>query len=181
MDSRRLLEYWLDELNDSESSRLEEHLFECSHCTAELKTLVALGSAIREAHNGGHLAAVVPAAFVHKLKDAGMSVREYRLDPQASVYCTIAPQDDFVVGHLRAPLEGVTRLDAVLEELDSGSTQRLTDIPFNAAEGEVVMVPAASALRPVDKKTLRVHIVSIEPAGERTIGTYTFNHHATRA
>lgn len=176
VDPRRWIEYWLDELDEGESTRLEEHLFDCAVCTAALERLVGLGSSIRDLYNGGHIATIVPAAFVQMLKNAGMSVREYRLAPQSNVYCSVSPRDDFVVGHLEAPLAGVTRLDAILEHVDSNSVRRLSDIPFNAADGEVVLLPAMSELRPIEKQTLRVHVIAVDASGERTLGTYTFNH-----
>lgn len=175
-DPRRWLEYWLNELGEAQSAALEEHLFECPSCTAVLERLATLGDSIRRLYKVGAIATVVPTAFVRRMKDAGLSVREYHLCPQDSVNCTVTPQDDFVAGRLEAPLAGVTRLDAILEAVDASSVQRLTDIPFNAADGEVTLLPAMREIRPLEKQTLRVHVIAVDAAGERTLGTYTFNH-----
>jgi len=180
IDVRRWLGYWLDEIDAAESSRLEAHMFECAACAHALERLVALGSSIRELHKRGQLATIVPAAFVDTLKNAGLSVREYRLRPEDSVLCTVTPRDDFVVGHLEAPLEGVTRLDAIIEQLEDGSVVRLEDIPFNRREREIVLVPSIHELRPVETLTMRVQVVALDDGGERVLGTYTFNHRATR-
>lgn len=179
-DPRRWLEYWLNELGEVPSAALEEHLFECASCTAVLERLAALGHSIRRLYKDGAIATVVPTAFVRRMKDAGMSVREYHLAPQDSVNCTVTAQDDFVAGHLAAPLAGVTRLDAVLERVDVNWVQRLTDVPFNAADGEVTLLPAMREIRPLEKQTLRVHVIAVDAAGERTLGTYTFNHRRSR-
>ena len=160
----------------TQSASLEEHLFECAACTAALERLAALGDSIRSLHNDGHVATFVPTAFVRTMKDAGMSVREYRLAPHGSVYCTVTPQDDFVVGHLEAPLAGVTRVDAIIEEVDRSSSQRLTDIPFNPADGEIVLLPSIRELRPLEKLTLQVQLIAVGVSDERTLGVYTFNH-----
>jgi hypothetical protein len=177
IDYRCWIGYWLNELDAAESTSLEEHLFECATCTATLGWLAALGDSIRGLHKDGYIASTIPAAFVQKMKDAGMSVREYHLAPHSSVYCTVTPQDDFVVGHLEAPLAGVTRLDAILEDVDVNSVQRLTDIPFNAADGEIVMLPSMREVRPLETQTLRVQVIAVdEIKGERTLGVYTFNH-----
>jgi hypothetical protein len=176
VDERRLVEYWLTELGDAQSDTLEEHLFECAACNAFLERLAALGDSIRDLHNAGHIAMVVPPEFVRKIKDAGMTVREYRLAPQGSVHCTIAPEDDFVAGHLETPLAGVSRLDVILEDVDMNASRRLADIPFNAAHGEVVLLPSTRELRPIEKHTLRVHVIAVDPGGERPLGVYTFNH-----
>lgn len=180
IDSRRWIEYWLNELDEAESSPLEAHLFECAICTATLERFAALADSIRSLHRDGCIASIVPAAFVRKMKDAGLLVREYRLAPHGSVYCTVTPRDDFVVGHLEAPLAGVTRLDAILEDMEANSVQRLMDIPFNAAEGGIVLLPAMHEIRPLETQTLRVQIIAVDDVtGERTLGVYTFNHRAT--
>lgn len=62
---------------------------------------------------------VPSSALLNKLKSAGLQIREYHLQPGGSVNCTIAPEDDLVVSHLRAPLAGVQRLDLVLEDVDA--------------------------------------------------------------
>ena len=176
IDARRWIGYWLNELNDSQSASLEEHLFECAACTTALARLAALGDSIRSLHNDGHVATFVPTAFVRRMKDAGMSVREYQLAPHSSVECSVTPQDDFVVGRLEAPLEGVTRVDAILETVDLSSTRRLTDIPFNPADGEIVLLPSIRELRPLEKLTLQVQLIAVGVSDERTLGIYTFNH-----
>ena len=176
IDSGRWLEYWLDELDATESASLEEHLFECAACTAALEQLAALEDSIRSLHNNGYVTTIVPTAFVRRMKDAGMSVREYRLAPHSSVYCSIAPEDDFVAGHLEAPLAGVTRLDAIVEHVDINSIERLTDVPFNPADGEIVLLPCTRELRPMEKLTLQVQLIAVGISDERTLGVYTFNH-----
>jgi Putative zinc-finger len=176
IDSRRWIDYWLNELNETESASLEEHLFECGACTTALARLAALGKAIRSLHKQGDVATFVPTAFVEKMKDAGMSVREYRLAPHSSVYCCVTPQDDFVVGHLEASLAGVTRLDAILEDVDNRSSHRLTDIPFNPDDGEIVLQPSIRELRPIERLTLQVQLIAVGMGNERILGIYTFNH-----
>lgn len=176
MDSRRWIAYWLNELGETESASLEAHLFDCAACCACLERLVALGNSVRKLHKAGEVAAFIPSAFVRKIRDAGMVVREYRLAPQGSVNCTVAPDDDFVVSHLQMPLAGVNRLDAILENVEVNTSHRLADIPFNTADDEVVLLPSIHELRPVDRLTLRVSVIAVDPGGERTLGVYTFNH-----
>src|SRR5215475_366682 len=75
--------------------------------------LVALASGVRAAVKNGKVSMVVPAPFVEAMKQAGLRLREYRLDPGGSVNCTISADDDAVVSRLRAPLAGVKRVDLV--------------------------------------------------------------------
>ena len=112
------------------------------------------------------------------MKGAGLRIREYRIAAQGGVFCTITPDDDFVCGHLEVQLAGVTRVDAIMEQTTAGAatTHRLADIPFNPEKGEIITLPNASDLRPVREATLRVTLLAVEPAGERQLGVYTFNH-----
>jgi hypothetical protein len=124
----------------------------------------------------GGAAAIVPPEFVVRLKAAGLRVREYELEPRGSVACTITPDDDLVVAHLEAPLAGVQRLDVVIHEVEARHTFRLTDVGFNPASREVVLVPKASDLRRRGRSTQRVELVAVSADGERVLGEYVFNH-----
>jgi hypothetical protein len=176
LETSELLGYWLGELPAEREAEVEEHLFACRECSAALGELVALGDAFRALLAGGGAAGVVPPEFVARLKAAGLRVREYRMEPQGSIDCTIAPHDDLVLAHLEAPLEGVERLDVVIHEIEARRTQRLEDVGFSAASREVVVVPKARDLRGIDKASQRVELIAVSPAGERLLGTYTFHH-----
>ena len=88
--------------------------------------------------------------------------------------CTLLPEDRFVVARMEAPLEGVARVDAMLEV--ERESQAFHDIPFDAARGTVVLVPRASSLREMPSHRARIRLVSVEGAAERVLGTYTFDH-----
>jgi len=176
----QLLAYWLDEPDENESIAIEEHLFGCESCSASLEQLAALGEGIRRVLSAGDIAAVLPNQFVQRLKAAGLQIREYRLEPQGSVNCTVAPDDDLVLAYLRAPLEDVKRLDAVVADLSVGSETRLADVSFNAKDGEVVLLPNTSQLRPIEHTTQRVQLIAVDEQGETIIGSYVFHHRASR-
>jgi Putative zinc-finger len=171
-----LIGYWLGELDGPAESEFEEHLFACSECAARLRSFAHLGEGIRRATRSGHFHAVLPAPFIGRLKQAGLSVREYRLQPGGSVMCTVTPEDDLVVAHLHAPLHDVQRLDLVVHDQTTGMSQRLQDVAFDSTADEVVMVPNVSQLRPIVSTTQRVQLFAVESAGERALGEYTFNH-----
>jgi hypothetical protein len=171
-----LLGYWLGELDATREAEIDEHLFACCACGQALGRLVALGDAVRALTTQGGAAAVMPPEFVARLKAAGLRVHEYRLPPQGSVACTITPQDDLVVAHLEAPLTGVQRLDVVIHEVEFDQTFRLTDVWFDPASREVVLVPKARDLRGRGRSTQRVELVAVSSAGERVLGQYVFNH-----
>jgi hypothetical protein len=176
LGTQQLLAYWLGELDERESGAIEQHLFACAMCSTSLERVVAVADGFRTLFATGEIATVLSASFVQKMKAAGLRVREYRLEPQTSVNCTVTPEDDLVLAHLHAPLEGVRRVDAVVEDVEAGVQTRLVDLSFNASDGEVVYLPRTSDLRAVQRITQRVRLVATDENGERTLGVYTFNH-----
>jgi hypothetical protein len=173
---QELLAYWLGELDEAQESRLDEHLFACSDCAEQLRGIVALGAAIRSELLRGDLGFVLPLAFIRRIKDAGLRVREYELEPGGSVQCTVAPDDDLVVAHLHAPLRDVRRLDLVIEDEKIG-TLRVNDVAFDPAADGLAMVPSVAYLRTLRNERQRVRLLAVDGVHERVIGDYTFNHY----
>jgi anti-sigma factor RsiW len=171
-----LLDYWLSDGDAARESEVEEHLFACSKCCRALERLVALGDALRNLVRVGGATSALTPAFVDTLKASGLRVNEYRVAPNGSVNCTIAPHDDLVVSRLQAPLQGVQRLDAVIHVVEAGRSARLEDVPFDASSQEVILLPKARELRHWGVATQRVDLISVTEAGDRVLGRYTFNH-----
>ena len=179
LDERTLLEYWLDELPENAEAAVDEHLLGCSHCSARLDKLVALAGGIHEALRRGKVHAFVSDPFIRRLAEQGLRVRQYHLQHNGSVNCTVTPEDDLVVSHLAAPLAGVSRVDVVLSA-PGLPTVVCQDVPFDAARGEVVYAPNTTELRAAPSFRLRLELVAVEGQDKRLIGDYTFNHTAQR-
>lgn len=171
-----LLAWWLGEMDEQSQARFEEHLFGCGECSARLGHLVHLGNAIQREFREGRLGSVLSAASVRRLKDAGMRVREYRMQPGGSVNCTVAPEDDLVAAHLHAPLRDVQRLDLSIDAGDGNARRRVADVAFDPASDEVVLASSVAALRKLGVVTQRVDLIAESGGAERVIGSYTFNH-----
>jgi hypothetical protein len=178
-DYRALVDYWMGELELAREEALEEHFFACASCTARLEELAALGGGIRAAFRAGTVRAGVSSAFVERLKREGLKVREYRVPPGGSVQCTMGPGDDFVVSRYAAALADVERVD-VLQRVEAGgkvlSEARLDDVPFDAAAGEVLLVPSPAIVRKLPKNTLTVRLLAVGADGERMLGEYKLEH-----
>jgi hypothetical protein len=171
-----LIEYWFGELAPDDEQGIEEHLFDCAHCSARLGELAQLGAGITSAFRSGNLRAVISAPLLEKMKTAGLRLREYRVSPGGSVRCTISAADDAVVGRLEAPLSDVARLDlAVLDERGEVRS-RLEDIPFDPVAGEVLFCPSAARLKKLPAHTDVVRLIAIDEAGQRSLADYTFVH-----
>ncbi len=172
-----LLAYWFGELDTAAENDVEEHLFGCSECSARLRELAQLGDGIRRATHEGRVFSIVTARFVSRLQEAGLRIREYRMHPGGSVLCTVAPEDDLVVGHLHADLSGVERLDVVVHDLTAGLDFRLENVAFDPASDEVVMAPSVIELRRLTRATQRVELLAVQSTAEKLLGEYTFNHY----
>lgn len=170
--------YWLGELAEPAEAPLEEHLFACAHCSRRLERLAALAQGIRAAVLGGRTALGLTPRSLERLKEEGLRIREYPVEPGGSVNCTITAEDDAVVSRLSAPLAGVGRLDAlhILEIGGRTERRRVEDVPFDEATGEVLLAPSAAQLRKMPAHTWRVRLVAVDEAGERSLGEYTFRH-----
>ena len=171
-----LLGYWLDELDEDEAADVEAHLFECDDCGARLRELLRLRDAVKREFVAGHVSSAVSDGFVRQLKREGLRVREYSLVPGGSVACTVAPDDDLLVAHLRADLAGVRQLD--VEYDDPGGVHRSRHLPFDPVRGEVTLVAPTQLLKRAREMTQRMRLLSVTADSERLIGEYTFNHSA---
>jgi putative zinc finger protein len=176
LQQQELTEYWLGELDEAHEQRVDEHLFACAACSERLAALVGLGAAIRRAFLEGWLNLALPEPFLRRIKSAGFQVREYRLAAGGSVSCTVTPDDDFVVAHLRAPLHGVKRLDVLIDDPTSGK-HRANDVAFDAQAGALVTMTSTAYLKTLKHSQQRVRLVAVDGVEERVVGDYTFNHY----
>ena len=173
-DFERLVAYWLGEDDD-----IEEHYFACAQCAERLEWLAALSDGVRAALRAGKLGLVVSSPFVEAMKRSGMRLREYPAATGATVQCTLRADEDGVVSRLRAPLGGVKRIDLVERVEVGGVVQpetRLEDVPFDAAAGEVLLLPSAALLKRMPQHRVRLRLVSVGAIGETPLGEYTFCH-----
>lgn len=170
-----LTEYWLGELDEAAETRIDEHLFGCQECGATLDEIIALAGGVRAAFGQGAMRAFVTDAFVKRLVEQNVRVREYRIPRNGSVNCSVAPEDEVLVARLEAALGGVTRLDAHFY-LGDAQPEVFRDIPFDPASGEVLITPKIAHLRAAPLHVSRVRLVAVDANGERVIGDYTFNH-----
>jgi hypothetical protein len=173
-----LLDYWLRDTDAAATEAIDEHLMRCDTCGEVFDELVALGSGVREAFRAGHVAAVVPEAFLTRLRQQGLRIREYRLPHNGSVNCSVAPDDELLVSRLAAPLAGVKRLDAVTRlSLAPDITHQLHDIPFDAQAGQVFFVQKLAEVRQQPRNDMTLTLVAHDEDGERELGRYVFHHY----
>ena len=182
LDGDTLLDYWLGDTDAATTEAIDAHLMGCDACGARLDEVIALSRGVHDAFAHGDVPSMVTAAFVERLKAAGHQVHEYRVPHNGSVVCSLAPGDDQLVSRLDAPLAGVTRLDAVFTfSFAPGRPERLHDIPFDAASGQVLFAPKMSFVRQQPSHDFVVRLLAVDAGGERELGHYTFHHRGNPA
>ena len=172
-----LLQDWLGEVDAAGREAIDSHLMACDDCGQLFDEVVALGSGVRDALLGGRLFTAASPAFVDRLVERGVHVREYRVPKDGSVNCTVAPGDEVLVSRLQAPLAGIQRLDVAQESsLAPGEVRHLEDIPFNPDAGEVVYLSSLAMVRALPAHTVRLTLIAAQDGGPREIGRYVFHH-----
>jgi len=172
-----LLAWWLHETDAAETDAVDEHLLRCDACGETLDALLGLADGVRAAFKAGLVGAIASAEFVAKVATRGHRVREYRLPWNGGVDCTVAPDDELLVGRLQAPLAGVERLDAILEfSYAPGVRHRVEDVPFDAGAGEVIYLPKIAEVKRAPVHAHTVTLIATRGGAERSLGTYTFRH-----
>lgn len=170
-----LTAWWLGELDDE---AIEVHLLGCAWCAKRAEELAAYAHGIRAVVRNGAVDLALTPRFLEYLKQQGMRLREYPVQPGGTVHCTIRNEDDAVVSRFKAPLAGVRRVDLLHSAQVGASIERWReeDVPFDPDAGEVLRIPSAAELRKMPAFTSRVQLVAVDESGERSLGEYTFAH-----
>jgi hypothetical protein len=180
IDAAVLADYWLAALPPSEEEPIEEHLFECDECSSRLREAAALANAIGDVARQGSLLMVVSDAFLKRVAQEGLHVREYAPPAGGSIQCTVTAEDDFLIGRLTADLSQEARLDLSLCDARGSEQLRLADIPFHAASGGVAFQQSITYAKAAASETLIARLIAFDDAGaERMLGEYTFHHTRT--
>jgi hypothetical protein len=170
-----LLDWWSGGLPGERRRSVEEHLLSCDACATRGHALAALAQGVRGLVREGRLPAVVLPAVVDRLAREGRRIRTYRVPAGSGVHCTVGPEDDVVLARLEVDLRGVSRLDLV-SRIDDGPEQRLSDLPFDEAAGELILAAPTPILRERPRHVERLRLLALDPGGERLLGEYTFDH-----
>jgi hypothetical protein len=173
-----LVEYWLGQADDADAQRADMHLLGCDACGAMLDEVISLARGVQRAFSDGLVAAFISDAFVARLHERRVRVREYRVAQNSSVNCIVAPEDDILVGRLEAPLEGVSRVDVAIRRSLADEEHWVNDVPFDAVRGEVLFTPKLVALRELPTHDMHIRLLACDDMGRHEIGHYTFHHHA---
>ncbi len=180
LDVAVLADYWTATLPKSEEDTVEEHIFSCDECGARLREVISFAEAIRDLARGGSLLMVVNDAFLRRVSEEGLHVREYTPPMGGSVACTVTAEDDLLIGRLTADLRGAKRVDLCLCDEHGTERLRLADIPFESGAGGVALQQSITYAKAAPSETMVARLVTFDSAGsERVLGEYTFHHTRT--
>lgn len=180
IDAAVLADYWLAALSNSDEEAVEEHVFACDECGARLHELIALAEEIRELARQGSLIMVVSDAFLERAAEQGLHVREYSPPRSGSIDCTVAAEDDFLIGHLTADLSTAKRVDLCFCDGQGVERLRLPDIPFHSHAPRVTFQQSITYAKAAPSEVMIARLVTFDKGGaERLLGEYTFNHTRT--
>jgi hypothetical protein len=172
-----LTDYWLSALAKSEEEAVEEHLLGCDRCGDRLREVIALAEAVRNLARQGLLLMVVSDAFLKRIAEEGLRVREYTPPLGGSIACTVTAEDDFLIGRLTANLSGAKRVDLCFCDERGVERLRLPDIPFHSRAGSVAFQQSITYAKGAPSETMIARLVTFDDAGgERLLGEYTFKH-----
>ena len=110
-----------------------------------------------------------------------MRVREYFIPQGGSVYCSVSPQDEVLVGRLLAPLEGVSRVDVAVRLSLKDGEEWAYDVPFDVASGQVLIAPKISQVRKLPTQDVYIRLLAVDDKSSREIGRYTLHHSGSLA
>jgi hypothetical protein len=177
IDAAVLADYWTGALAGSEEEAIEEHLFDCDGCGAQLREVIALAEGVRRLAREGGLRMVVSDAFLRRAAEEGLRVREYALAPGGGVECTVTAEDDILIGRLAANLSGAKRVDLCICDERGIEQLRLPDIPVHSGASSVVYQESITFAKAMPTNKMIARLVTFDAAGgERLLGEYTFNH-----
>ncbi len=177
IDAAILADYWLGVLAGTDEETVEQHLFECDQCGARLREVIALAEGVRKLAREGSLRMIVSDAFLKRAAEEGLRVREYAPPPGGGVQCTVAAEDDILIGRLAANLRGAKRVDLSICDEQRTEQLRLRDIPVNSGAGSVVYQESITFAKAAPTNTMVMRLVRVdETGGEHLLGEYTFVH-----
>jgi hypothetical protein len=176
----QLVDYELGELPAAAEEAFEAHLFECDACARRLDAVVSLGQRIRRLGQEGQATVAVSEDVLARAAAAGARVRQYRLEPGASVACTAGPDDTYVAIRLAVPLDDVLGVDleVAFHDLDTGErhSRRVEDVPVDAGAHEVVLLFPGDVVRAYPRSRWTIEARARRRDAGVSLGPYVLDH-----
>lgn len=170
-----LLEYWLGE-DAARAEQVEAHVFECDDCAAALEDVVQLGRSLVALVREGRVSASATTGLANRFSRDRLNVRQYSVQPNEVVQCTVTPDDELLLARLILPEGAPARID-VSFRFYGEEVKRVSDVTIDRRAGEVMsFLPARP--RQGDASGRAEYVLYDPDAAGRVIATYTLEHTA---
>ncbi len=132
----QLVDYWTDELDEAESSSLEDHLFACAPCTAAMERIQRVIGAFR-----GSMAPAISADQLAELRATGLAIEENTFAPGVPREITFPRSLDIMIHRLGGlALANAERVSVTVRAEASGMVIHEDPFaPFDRGRGEVLI------------------------------------------
>lgn len=161
-----------DDADTSALERFEAHYFGCDLCLARVERLTRVVEILRVS-----VPLVLTALRRRELEALYPSMPAVSVEAGSRASIRLSPESPVGIWVMRAPLARATRVD--LEALDArgASMMSLSDVPFDAVRGEVVL-PCQWHYRMIGGPSaeMRVRLTIAEPGGARPVAEYVLDH-----
>jgi hypothetical protein len=167
----RLFAYWLGELTEAEELEVEAHVFECAGCAGASDGVSVLIAALRR-----RVPSTLTEAAIARLEREGVRLRHTTICDGERVTVPFGQDVDLLVHRLQVDLAGIAQIDCELfDAADGAPLIAVPDVMFEPAAGEINLVCQRHYVErfPPDAK---IRLVSVEPAGRRTVAEYGVLH-----
>ena len=132
----RLTDYWAGDLEAAENDDIEEHMFGCAACTAELARVAHVVQSLR-----GTIPAVVDEAALQALRDQGLAIDENPVTAGTRREVTFRAGVDLLIHRLTGmDLSRAQRVEVIVRSESTGALLMEDHFaPFDRARGEVLI------------------------------------------
>ncbi len=173
-----LIDYWAGDLIGQDLDRIEEHLFGCADCAAQLDTLASLRQGLATIVREGRLLGIISRALFNRMQREGLRVRSYALSPGETVPCAVFPGDDLVVVSLRADFTGVQAVRLTVTGPGNPPTRVVDEVPVSTVSGEVLWATPGAYIFQLPSARVRLTLTSADATGA-LLGEYVLDHSAS--
>ena len=160
----------LGELPGAEAERFEEHYFGCEGCFRRAAGMQRLVAQLR--------AALPPILTLARRREltARQPLPAVDVRPGERAKLRLGPSTEVGIWVMHAALDQVTRVDFEARRPDGGLVFALTDVPFDAERGEVVLACQVHYSVLPGPPVLHVQLTATGPDGQRPVGLYVLDH-----
>jgi hypothetical protein len=117
---------------------------------------------------------VISRERLDQLLAAGARVRDTMVQPGERPTAVFSPGIDYLIHHLRAPLDGVRRVDCVVFLPDGRVINDLLHVPFDVEHGEVIIACQRHYL--ASGLDTHFRLTTFDDAGASQVREYTVLH-----